>query len=280
MEKSMVNLQIRTATIQDCAGIQSVHDGTPGPWANMDECVPWIKKRIERGYYVQIAELDGEIVGHAEWVENHDPSGRFFYLSVMQIKPEHQGKGIGREMVEDGIRHAKLLDCTRVVTIPEEETGSDKFYFKCGFVNGRQIKSASIATKEYGYSQNYKEAEMAPFEVIRNNEFVFGLSQASARHMWEVCNAKPAGDNRVTHTLLSANGDCLQLQGMYNNPHKGWALCWSNNVAPAFVKDILTFGKLSGFDEISFDFFTENENLFCEFDNKAEAYCTELYKII
>ena len=89
--KILQKLLIREATINDCDGIQSVHMGTPGPWANTDECVPWVSKRIERDYYVHVAELDGQIVGHAEWVENHDINGKFFYLCVMQIKDDYQG---------------------------------------------------------------------------------------------------------------------------------------------------------------------------------------------
>lgn len=274
----MVNIKIRAATIQDCEGIQSVHDGTPGPWADINECIPWIGKRVERDYYVQVAELDDEIVGHAEWVETHDPSGKFLYLCVMQIKQEHQGKGIGRKMVEDGIRHAKTQNCTRVVTIPEDDTGVEKFYYKCGFVDGRQIRSTSIPTNGYGYSQSYTEAAAVPFEIIREYEFILGLSQASARHIWEVCNAKPDGDDRIVNTLISATGDCLQLDNW--SPGNASAICWSNNPTPALVKDILTLGKSKGLEKIAFDFFAENENLFFDFDNETKDYVRELYKPI
>jgi len=276
----MQDLLIRKANIQDCEGIQSVHMGTSGPWANINECIPWVEKKIERGYYVQVAELNGQIVGHAEWVETHDISGKFFYLCVMQIKAEYQGKGIGRKMVDDGIREARDKDCTKVVTIPEEDTGSEKFYAKCGFTNGRQIKSISLPTNDYEYSQSYSEADSAPFEVIRECQFIFGLSQASARHMWEVYNKKPAGDNRATTTLISDAGDCIQICSTYTNPRSAWVLCWSNNLKPIIVKDILTLGKSKGFKEISFDFFAENEHYFHEFDKKAELYGVETYKSV
>ena len=274
----MQELMIREATINDCEGIQFVHMGTPGPWANTDECAPWVSKRIERGYYVQVAEINGQVVGHAEWVENHDISGKFFYLCVMQIKDDYQGQGIGRKMVSEGIQVARALGCEKVVTIPEEDTGSEKFYAKCGFINGRQIKSVSIPTSAYGYSQKYKEVDSAPFEIIRGCHFIFGLSQASARHMWEVNNAKPIGDNRVTTTLISEAGDCIQICNQYTNPHKAWVLCWSNNPNPMFVKDILTLGDSKGFQEISFDFFAEYESYFSEFANEIKLYAVEAYK--
>jgi len=254
--------------------------GTPGPWANINECIPWISKRIERDYYVQVAELNGQVVGHAEWVETHDISSKFFYLCVMQIKTEYQGQGIGRKMVADGIRMAKKQGCTKVVTIPEEDTGSEKFYAKCGFVDGRQIKSTSISTGDYGYSQNYKEADSAPFELIRECQLIFGLSQASARHMWEVNNKKPVGDSRVTTTLISDDRDCIQICSSYANPYNAWVLCWSNAPKPIFVKDILTLGKSKGFKKVSFDFFSVYENYFNQFDEKIEMYAIETYKLI
>jgi len=254
--------------------------GTPGPWANINECIPWVVKRIERGYYVQVAELNNQIVGHAEWVENHDINGKFFYLCVMQIREDCQGQGIGREMVSNGIQVARVLGCEKVVTIPEEDTGSEKFYAKCGFANGRQIKSISIPTSTYGYSQNYKEVDSAPFEIIQRCHFVFGLSQASARHMWEVNNEKPIGDNRVTTTLISDVGDCIQICSQYANPHKAWVLCWSNNPNPVFVKDILTLGASKGFQEVSFDFFVEYESYFSEFASEMEPYAVEMYNSV
>ena len=276
----MQKLLIRAATINDCEGIRLVHMGTPGPWANAEECTPWVSKRIERGYYVQVAELNGQIVGHAEWVENHDINGKFFYLCVMQIKDDYQGHGIGRKMVSDGILVAKAQGCEKVVTIPEEETGSEKFYAKCGFTKGRQIKSVSIQTSAYGCSQNYKEVDIAPFEVIREYQFIFGLSQASARHMWEVNNKKPIGDDRVTTTFISDAGDYIQICSLYTNPHKAWVLCWSNSPNPMFIKDILTLGESKGFQEISFDFFAEYESYFSEFANEIKPYAIETYRLI
>ena len=274
----MQSLTIRQATINDCPGIHGVHAGTEGPWANMDECAPWIEKRLQRGFYVQVAEQNNQIVGHAEWLETPSPDGKYLYLCVMQIHAQHQGRGIGRAMVNDGIRMAKNLGCTKVVCIPDEETGSEKFYAKCGFVTGRQISSISLPTADYGYSQSYTEADNLSYELVRDRHFLFGLSQVSPRHMWEVNNEKPAGDNRITTTLISNDGDYIQLCALYNNPRKAWALCWSDAPEAVLVKDVLSLGKAKGFDEVSFDFFAENVNYFCEFDVKPEPYSVEIYR--
>ena len=134
--------------------------------------------------------------------------------------------------------------------------------------------------RDYGYSQSYTEIDRVPFDVIRECRFIFGLSHASARHMWEVNNEKPIGEDRVTTTLISDTGDALQICSLYSNPLSAWVLCWSNEPKPVFIKDVLTLGKVKGFEEIHIDFFAENESFFNEYDGKIEFYGAEMYKLV
>ncbi|MDR0325235.1 MAG: GNAT family N-acetyltransferase [Oscillospiraceae bacterium] len=272
----MGNLLIRKAELHDCAGIQNIHRNCDDPWHDQEECAAWVSKRLERGFYIQIAEIDGKTVGHGEWVVTIDPRDTFLCLGMLQMDEDFQGRGIGRKMIEDGIRMAKEQDCHKIVTIPE--TGSEGFYMKCGFVNGRLIKSVTLQTSDCGYSKQYTAIESAPFSIIQKSLFIFGLAQASSRHMWEAYNQKPATDDRMSAAILSDDGDCIQL-GWFAGSDTALALYWGNSPGHC-VSDILTFGNRLGLQKIAFLFYEDYQFLFDGSDLEIHTEHVEIYKTL
>jgi len=275
----MGSIIIREATMHDIISIQNIHRDCDGPWNNLDECTAWVGKRIQRGFYIQIAEIGGKIVGHGEWIVSHEPEEKFFYLGLLQIDDDYQKQGIGRQMLADGIHIAKELGCSKVVTIPDTDTGAEEFYRKCGFTEGRKIKGVVLPVKDYGYSQKYTSIDNAPFSVIYEKAFVFGTSQASSRHMWEVHNQRPDTDDRNIATLLSDKGDCIQL-GWFCGNDTALVLLWTNHPSHAMVRDILTFGYNLGLEKINFLFFDEYEIIFEKINAEKEIVDTEIYMVI
>jgi len=269
---------IRAVTARDFAGIQNIHRDCDDPWRDPDECAAWLGKRLERGFSIRAAALDGKIVGHAEWVVSDEPRGKFLYLGMLQIDADFQGRGIGRKMLDDGMGMARELGCAKLVTMPEADTTSNVFYQKCGFIEGRKIKSVTLPAGEYGYAQSFAAAGSAPFSVVRERPFVFGAVQASSRHVWEVHNQKPATDDRSTAAMVSGGGDCMQL-GWFPGSGTALAVYWGEPGARC-VEDMLSFGKQLGLQNVLFVFFEEYAALFSKFDAVMEDSNLEIYKII
>ena len=272
---------VREVSARDFAGIQHIHRSCDDPWRETDECAAWLNKRLERGFYIQAAGIGDRVAGHGEWLVTDSPQGRFLYLGMLQVDAEFQRRGIGRAMLEDGLRYARAQGCDRLVTSPEndDDGASLAFYEKCGFLRGRRILSASLPTKDIGYSKQYSLCEGAPFDIIREREFIFGAGQASARHMWEVYNQKPDTDDRIVKTLLAGDGDCVQL-GWFPGGDTALALCWSNAPDHNCVSDILTFGHRLGLRQMTFLFFEEYESLLSGFGAEISESDLEIYKPI
>ena len=206
----MGNVIIRAATSGDIPGICHVNRGEDGPWAEIDSCAAYVMNRLRCGFYVQVAEYGGRIAAHGEWVVSDEYRGRTFYLGQLQVDPDLQRRGIGHLMIEDGVAHARAAGCGTVTLIPEQDTHSQLFYEKCGFVRGEDLLFSSLPARE-GALRGERLSE-APHELVRTMPFVFGLCQTAAQHMWQVFNRRPDGEGRQVDTLMG-DGFCIQLGG-------------------------------------------------------------------
>ena len=261
--KFVTGLVIRKATMNDIKGIQNIHRNCNDPWDNETECRSWVEKRLDRGFYIQVAVLNNRIVGHGEWIVSDEPTNKFLYLGLLQIDSDYQKQGIGRAMLNDGQYYARQNGCKSIVTIPDKETGSISFYRKCGFTHGRNIKQIKIPTiKHTDYNSNNKRIDHVPFSIIKELPFIFGLSQISSRHMWEVCNEPPKSDDRLTPAIRTAEGDFVQFS-YYKPSDTGLVLCWSpSNDIDRLLKNILCFGYECGLKQAKFSFFEQYEHFF------------------
>jgi GNAT superfamily N-acetyltransferase len=102
-----------------------------------DEAADWYRKRIENGF-AQVAEKDGETIGYiiagTHQAENFRQIHKIAELETMYLKPEHRGKGIGTEFVENFKDWAEKQDVDRLrVEASAENEGAIKFYRRNGF---------------------------------------------------------------------------------------------------------------------------------------------------
>lgn len=263
----MEQIIIREAKFTDIKSIQCIHRNCDDPWHDEVECAAWINKRLERGFYIQVAQCGEEIVGHAEWIISDEPDKKMLYLGLLQIDSDFQKRGIGRAMIRDGIHYAKDNNCSVIVTVPEMETGSNIFYEKCSFIQRRNTVSCTVSTqKGKDFKCDMLHVESVPFSVIHEKPFVFGLAQIASRHMWEICNNKPISDDRKTPTVCLCDDSYIQLS-YFDNSETALALCWtkSNNL-DFIIKSILFFGHECGVKNIGFVFFKKNKFLFKNVD--------------
>ena len=283
----MNNIKTRNATVSesDLNGIVYIHRGEPVPWNNITDCTSWIAKRLERGFYIQVAEIDGKIVGHGEWVISDEPDRKFLYLGMLQIDEDYRGKGIGRAMIADGIKYAKENNCASAVTSPDTETGAEIFYRKCGFTDGRKEYILHIKTEKYkDYKFDKINLDKVPFSAIKEKKFVFGKGgQFSSRHMWEVMNEKPSVDiNRRTPAILLPDGTYIQIH-TWENADAGSLYVWTNSTNYSeIIKSALSFGYSIGMKHIDFEYLEDEESFFDGFevcDKRAPGDFEQIYYI-
>jgi GNAT superfamily N-acetyltransferase len=284
--KIMCNIKIRqaTATEADFNGITGVYKpDDEAPWSKPDECRAWISKRLERGFYIQLAEIDGKIVAHGEWVISDEPNRKFLYLGMMEVNEAYQRKGIGRAMIADGLEYARKNNCTQAVTMPGMETCADIFYRKYGFKERRKHYSAQIETAGYkDYEFEKISLDKVPFDAIKEKKFIFGKAQFSSRHIWEVHNEKPSTDDRLTPAILLPDGTYIQI-GYWEGSDGGFTMIWTNSTNYSdIIKSALSFGCSLGLHHLDFHYLEDEENFLDGFellDKKYEEDFEQIYYI-
>lgn len=97
------------------------------PFVESDRLLPRttgeLTSLIEHGF---IAELQGRISGFAA-LEVYSP--KLAEIRSLAVAPIHQGRGIGRRLVDACIDRAKELDVLEVMAI----TATEEFFQRCGF---------------------------------------------------------------------------------------------------------------------------------------------------
>lgn len=79
-----------------------------------------------------VAEIDGQIVGHIAFspVTILDGSPGWYGLGPVSVLPEHQGKGIGKALVNEGLSRLKALGGKGCALV-----GDPGYYHRFGFRN-------------------------------------------------------------------------------------------------------------------------------------------------
>src|SRR5262245_28644580 len=66
---------------------------------------------LDTGGTILIAEENGQVVGSAALMKEHDS---IYELAKMGVSKTHQGKGISKLLLEECLRQAKTLGATRI----------------------------------------------------------------------------------------------------------------------------------------------------------------------
>ena len=179
---------IRAATLADVPAIQRVHAGCDDPWADPATCAIWVNHRILRGFFIDVAEANGEAVGHAEWIVSDEPAPfrRTFYLGLLEIRADHQRRGIGRAMVEHGLRRAGRAGYAAVRTVPEKTATG--FYQALGFAPCFHAHSYTVDLDSESLPADWRRLRSVPRRAVGRIPMQWGWVQGSSAHMWEICN--------------------------------------------------------------------------------------------
>jgi predicted N-acetyltransferase YhbS len=81
---------------------------------------------------------DGEIIGCVELRKVDDK----LYLGMLSVRPNLQGKGIGKALIKEGEAHAKKQNCTSVfMTVISIRQELLDWYFRHGYLPTGQVES-------------------------------------------------------------------------------------------------------------------------------------------
>jgi predicted N-acetyltransferase YhbS len=128
----MMKSVIRPEMIENYASITEVNDLAFGQ-KNEGRLILALRKTHEfRPELSLVAEVGGRIVGHILFypikIKSHDASYGSLCLAPMAVLPEYQKKGIGLQLVEEGLKRARKLGFKSVIVL-----GHAAYYPRFGF---------------------------------------------------------------------------------------------------------------------------------------------------
>ena len=259
-----MNISIRDMDINtDIQGIRKAH-GSDEHWGSDQACFMSGKTSLENGFFIQVAVCGEKIVGHAEWVVSDEPDCRFLYLGMLQVHEEYQKKGIGTKLIESGAKYAKGNNCAFLRTMPGIESGSIYFYQKCGFIQTKDSNSTLKLKTTKSPVQNAVRIDRVPFAAVKTLPFVVGLYQHASAHIWKVYNAQHEYDDRKVSSF--AIGESYINIGAFEPTERASVTCWSKQITPALISEILSVGGSLGYKYLNFCVLSENVPVFAAFE--------------
>jgi ribosomal protein S18 acetylase RimI-like enzyme len=136
---------------------------------------------LRSGQWPLVAEEGGMILGEMEVYVGPDPDlGRAAHIDILQVHRKEQRRGLGRALVEDGIRRAVEARCDSLTVNPEPAAVG--FYAKFGLTE--------VAAREKDYSllldnlsggivRDTVQAPLASFEPLERLPLLLGRFQTS-----------------------------------------------------------------------------------------------------
>lgn len=161
---SLLTIDIRPATVEDCASIAHVHatawqHAYAGilPHASLLSMISrrnadWWSRAVKRGTCIMAAEMAGEVVGYITYGLNRARSlpqdGEIYELYLL---PEYQGVGLGKRMFDSARRELHRHGCQGlVIWTLEENVNANAFYANMGgedVAEGHEIFSGKSIKK-------------------------------------------------------------------------------------------------------------------------------------
>ncbi len=125
---------IRAETAEDIPSVRLVNElafGQPGEAGLVDALRASAQPHISL-----VATRQGQVVGHIFFspvtLEAAD-SALILGLAPMAVLPEHQGQGVGSQLVREGLKECRRIGCDVVVVV-----GHPEYYPRFGFVPASQ----------------------------------------------------------------------------------------------------------------------------------------------
>lgn len=275
------DITIRLATLDDASAVSAVHRSTVdiwrdpvtrqptsyadldrfgrwfngGPWMSPDLCAAHLDALLRQGHMPLIAEVEGVIVGEAEYFVNREPSpfGSSLHLSVLYVHKDWQRHGIGKQLIDAGVAEARKLVISTLTTQPEEEAA--EFYSQAGF--HPWLRAREMQIKVQGEIPETLERMTAHCDVPEHLAMRIGRYQCSAQG-WDVFWSSLPLPELVTLRRSPWRGELagapvvLGIREQLHDPTQADGYAWlppSAPLAPA-VDALRAVGAREGFNAV------------------------------
>lgn len=132
-------MTIRSETPHDLTAIENVHIAAFAnhPYSRQTEHLIVNALRADHALTVSlVAEVDGAVVGHIAFspvkIDGHDC--RWFILGPVGVLPDHQRRGIGQELIREGLKAIRSLGAEGCVLV-----GEPAYYSRFGFTHRPEL---------------------------------------------------------------------------------------------------------------------------------------------
>jgi len=274
----MDNIKIQRVTSENYIhfinGLVHVFRDDTSAWHWHENCLLWLKKRSERGFYMTVAFINEKIVGYSEWIKSFDDNKKTMYLGTMHVDGEFRGMGIGTALLSDGESYAINNGVEIIRAMPEDERAWDS-YRKYGYYETDIFYTCDCPTVQ-GNAVYTESAEITP-ETLGKKQFIFGLLHPSNNYIYERVNHNPAPEEHIIITAYIPDG-YLQFD-RFEGETDATVYYWSDKDADAqTISTILSLGYKLGYNKLTFVFRSKYKNLFADYDVNYDN--TEISKLI
>jgi len=161
---------IRAETTEDIPRVRRVNELAFGRTDEAD--LVDALRSIAQPYISLVAELNGQVVGHIFFspvaLEEAEDSLLILGLAPVAVLPEYQNRGIGSQLVREGLKECQRVGCWVVVVL-----GHPRFYPRFGFV---QASRKGLRCEYPVADEDFMVAELRP-NALRGRGLVKYLPQ-------------------------------------------------------------------------------------------------------
>jgi len=153
----MSSINIRPATLDDCAFIRSVSERTwPSTYGHIisqeqiDFMLNWmysdasLAEQFAKGHQFYIASIDGAEIGFCsvsnEPIDDEGNAQKSHKLNKLYVLPSAQGTGSGKALLNKAIEVAKTEGSTSLFLQVNKHNNAFTFYVKNGFTKEKEFK--------------------------------------------------------------------------------------------------------------------------------------------
>lgn len=227
-------VSIRRVVLEDIPALVDIHAGSEGPYTVTVQCAIHLNHRLRRPFLCYVAEDDGKVIGHAEWIVGAEPdiTGSQLYLGMLQIREDYRGRGVGRHLVEHGASLGLRYGCRVLRTIPEKDV--EAFYRKCGMSPVFELASFSYPVGNELLPSGWARSKGVPRRAIGALPMRLGWVQGCSMHMWEISNrpVRLYGERNFRHPCVVRQDGKAYVQLRFRARSQGLVLAWSEIGTP------------------------------------------------